>query len=153
MIDESGLILVRVEVREQGHVAHVMVNNPERRNVLGIAGKKALTEIFRQLAKDALLRVAVLEKTGHAAEPWRLLRNVLLQVRTRLDFFVRHVVPGEVPGSRVVAGVAPPQQETGQGDDVRHVLGVVPGVELLLPFRRNVGPRRHQCFRFDHFVR
>ena len=58
------LVLVRVEVREQGHVAHVTVNNPERRNVLGIAGKKALTVIFRQLARDKLLRVAVLTGAG-----------------------------------------------------------------------------------------
>jgi len=53
-----------VEVRGQGHVAHVTVNNPERRNVLGIAGKKALTQVFRQLARDKLLRVAVLTGAG-----------------------------------------------------------------------------------------
>jgi enoyl-CoA hydratase len=61
---DNPLVIVRVEVREQGHVAYVTVNNPERRNVLGIAGKKALTDIFRQLAKDKLLRVAVLTGTG-----------------------------------------------------------------------------------------
>lgn len=55
---------MRVEVREQGHVAYVTVNNPERRNALGIAGKKALSEVFRQLAKDNLLRVAVLTGAG-----------------------------------------------------------------------------------------
>jgi enoyl-CoA hydratase/carnithine racemase len=55
---------VRLEVREAGHVAYVTVNNPERRNVLGIAGKKALTEAFTQLAKDKRLRVAVLTGAG-----------------------------------------------------------------------------------------
>ena len=55
---------VRIEVRGQGHVAYVTVNNPERRNVLGIAGKKALAEAFRQLAKDKALRVAVLTGAG-----------------------------------------------------------------------------------------
>ena len=53
-----------MEVREQGHVAHVMVNNPERRNVLGIAGKKALAQTFNHLAKDRALRVAVLTGAG-----------------------------------------------------------------------------------------
>jgi len=62
--DSSRLVIVRLEVREQGHVAYVTVNNPERRNVLGIAGKKALTDIFRQLARDKLLRVAVLTGAG-----------------------------------------------------------------------------------------
>jgi len=37
---DNPLVIVRIEVREQGHVAYVTVNNPERRNVLGIAGKK-----------------------------------------------------------------------------------------------------------------
>jgi enoyl-CoA hydratase/carnithine racemase len=62
--DSSRLVIVRLEVREQGHVAYVTVNNPERRNVLGIAGKKALTDIIRQLARDKLLRVAVLTGAG-----------------------------------------------------------------------------------------
>jgi len=61
---QNPLVVVRMEVREAGHVAYVTVNNPERRNVLGIAGKKALTEVFRQLARDKLLRVAVLTGAG-----------------------------------------------------------------------------------------
>jgi enoyl-CoA hydratase/carnithine racemase len=61
---QGPLVVVRIEVREQGHVAYVTVNNPERRNVLGIAGKKALTEAFTQLAKDKRLRVAVLTGAG-----------------------------------------------------------------------------------------
>ena len=55
---------VRIEVREQGHVAYVAVDNPERRNALGIAGKKALAQAFAQLAKDQALRVAVLTGAG-----------------------------------------------------------------------------------------
>lgn len=57
-------VLVRVEVREAGRVAWVTVNNPERRNALGIAGKKALTEAFRHLARDKALRVAILTGAG-----------------------------------------------------------------------------------------
>ena len=51
-------------MREAGHVAYVTVNNPEKRNALGIAGKKQLADAFRGLAKDRLLRVAVLTGTG-----------------------------------------------------------------------------------------
>jgi enoyl-CoA hydratase/carnithine racemase len=57
-------LTVRLEAREQGHVAYVTVNNPERRNVLGIAGKKALARAFNDLAKDKALRVAVLSGAG-----------------------------------------------------------------------------------------
>lgn len=60
----NPLVAVRLEVREQGHIAYVTVNNPERRNVLGIAGKKALAQAFRQLARDKRLRVAVLTGAG-----------------------------------------------------------------------------------------
>lgn len=55
---------LRVEVRGQAHVVYVAVNNPERRNALGIAGKKALTQVFRQLAGDKALRCAVLTGSG-----------------------------------------------------------------------------------------
>lgn len=61
---ENPLVVVRVEVREQGHVAYVTVNNPARRNVLGIAGKKALAQAFNQLARDKALRAAVLTGAG-----------------------------------------------------------------------------------------
>lgn len=57
-------VVVRVEVREAGHVAYVTVNNPERRNVLGIAGKKALSRAFDDLSRDKALRVAVLTGAG-----------------------------------------------------------------------------------------
>jgi enoyl-CoA hydratase len=55
---------VRVDVREAGRVAHVTVNNPEKRNILGIAGKKALANAFKDLARDKTLRVAVLTGAG-----------------------------------------------------------------------------------------
>lgn len=45
-------------------MATVTVNNPERRNALGIAGKKALAQTFADLGKDKLLRVAVLTGAG-----------------------------------------------------------------------------------------
>jgi enoyl-CoA hydratase/carnithine racemase len=60
----SDLIAVRLEVREAGHVAFLTVNNPEKRNALGIAGKKALAAAFKQLARDKTLRVAVLTGAG-----------------------------------------------------------------------------------------
>ena len=59
-----GLVLTRIEQREQGRVAHVTVNNPEKRNALGIAGKQQLAQAFRRLAADKLLRVAVLTGAG-----------------------------------------------------------------------------------------
>jgi enoyl-CoA hydratase/carnithine racemase len=64
MSSTANLVLVRLEVREAGHVAFLSVNNPEKRNALGIAGKKALTEAFRQLARDRALRAAVLTGAG-----------------------------------------------------------------------------------------
>jgi enoyl-CoA hydratase/carnithine racemase len=60
----SKLILTRIERRAQGHVAWVTVNNPEKRNALGIAGKKQLAETFRKLARDKNLRVAILTGAG-----------------------------------------------------------------------------------------
>jgi len=42
----------------------VAVDNPGRRNALGIAGKKALTQAFKQLGADKALRVAVLTGAG-----------------------------------------------------------------------------------------
>ena len=62
--DTSSLVVVRVEARDAGNVAWVTVNNPERRNVLGIAGKKALAGAFDKLAVDRMLRVAVLTGAG-----------------------------------------------------------------------------------------
>jgi enoyl-CoA hydratase len=64
MTGGKNLVLVRVEERDGGRVAHVTVNNPEKRNALGIAGKKALTKAFKDLARDKMLRVAVLTGAG-----------------------------------------------------------------------------------------
>lgn len=60
----ENVVIVSVEEREAGRIARVTVNNPERRNALGIAGKKALAGAFVRLAKDASLRVAVLTGAG-----------------------------------------------------------------------------------------
>ena len=58
------LVLLRVEKRETGHVAYVTVNNPGKRNALGIAGKQQLAKTFGALTKDRDLRVAVLTGAG-----------------------------------------------------------------------------------------
>jgi enoyl-CoA hydratase len=60
----ENLVMVRLEVRGPGHVAYITVNNPERHNALGIAGKKALAAAFKELARDKALRVAVLTGAG-----------------------------------------------------------------------------------------
>jgi enoyl-CoA hydratase/carnithine racemase len=60
----SNLILARIEPRAGGRVATVTVNNPEKRNALGLAGKKELAAVFRKLARDRALRVAVLTGAG-----------------------------------------------------------------------------------------
>lgn len=62
--DAKRLVLTRLEERDGGRVAYVTVNNPEKRNALGVAGKKQLAQAFRQLAKDKELRVAVLTGAG-----------------------------------------------------------------------------------------
>ena len=65
MTDKApNLVLTRVEERSAGRVAYVTVNNPEKRNALGIAGKKQLAAAFRKLATDRTLRVAVLTGVG-----------------------------------------------------------------------------------------
>jgi enoyl-CoA hydratase len=61
------LVLTRVEERAAGHVAYVTVNNPDKRNALGLAGKKRLAQAFMRLARDRLLRVAVLTGAGERA--------------------------------------------------------------------------------------
>jgi enoyl-CoA hydratase/carnithine racemase len=60
----QDLVLTRIEERDAGRVAYVTVNNPDKRNALGIAGKKALAQAFKRLAKDDALRVAVLTGAG-----------------------------------------------------------------------------------------
>lgn len=60
----ASLVTLRVETREAGRVAWVTVNNPEKRNALGLAGKKELAGAFRKLARDRTLRVAILTGAG-----------------------------------------------------------------------------------------
>src|SRR5262245_50091300 len=60
----SLLVLTRVEERETGRIAWVTVNRPEKRNALGMAGKKELAETFAKLARDKAVRVAVLTGAG-----------------------------------------------------------------------------------------
>jgi enoyl-CoA hydratase/carnithine racemase len=60
-----SLVLVAVEDRgDSGTVARVTVNNPEQRNALGNAGKRALAEAIEEVSADARLRVIVLTGAG-----------------------------------------------------------------------------------------
>lgn len=60
----SPLILTRIEERETGRIAHVTVNNAQRRNALGRKGKEDLIAAFAKLAHDDQLRVTVLTGAG-----------------------------------------------------------------------------------------
>jgi enoyl-CoA hydratase len=64
-VPRTDLIQYRVEDRgEAGRVAYVTVNNPEKRNTLGMPGKRAIADTFNKLATDDLLRVAVITGAG-----------------------------------------------------------------------------------------
>ena len=59
------LIRYRIDDRGvAGRVAYVTVNNPDKRNALGIPGKRAIAETFDKLAHDDELRVAVITGAG-----------------------------------------------------------------------------------------
>jgi enoyl-CoA hydratase len=61
----NELLLKRIEERgSTGRVAWLAVNNPARRNTLGMAGKRAIADTFHQLAKDAALRAVVITGVG-----------------------------------------------------------------------------------------
>ena len=61
----DDLILCRIDERgELGRVAYVTINNPTKRNALGMPGKKAIAETFNRLAKDDAMRVAVITGAG-----------------------------------------------------------------------------------------
>jgi enoyl-CoA hydratase len=60
----ADLIQCRIDERDAGHVAYVTVNNPEKRNTLGIPGKRAIADTFARLAKDDELRLAVITGAG-----------------------------------------------------------------------------------------
>ncbi len=59
------LVLVRIEERgDAGRVAYVTVNNPAKRNALGMAGKRAIASAFARLSQDDQLRAVVLTGAG-----------------------------------------------------------------------------------------
>ncbi len=58
------LVITRVEEREEGRIACVTVNNPAKRNTLGMPGKRAMADAFKELARDDALRVVVLTGAG-----------------------------------------------------------------------------------------
>jgi enoyl-CoA hydratase/carnithine racemase len=61
----NDLIQHRIEDRGQaGRVAFITVNNPEKRNTLGIPGKRAIAETFNKLGRDETLRAAVITGAG-----------------------------------------------------------------------------------------
>lgn len=61
----EDLILCRLDDRgEAGKVAYVTVNNPSKRNALGIPGKKAIASTFDALARDESIRVVVITGAG-----------------------------------------------------------------------------------------
>ena len=63
--ETNNLVLVRVVVHEDaGRVAHVTINNPTKRNALGMAGKRAIADAFAKLSQDEKLRAVVLTGAG-----------------------------------------------------------------------------------------
>ncbi len=60
----SELLLKRIEERPAGHIAWLTVNNPQRRNALGMAGKRAIAAAFAELSRDAELRAVVITGAG-----------------------------------------------------------------------------------------
>lgn len=65
MTASNSIIQTRIDDRgAAGRVAYITVNNPERRNTLGMPGKTAIAETFHRLAKDDGLRVAVITGAG-----------------------------------------------------------------------------------------
>lgn len=65
MTDQQSLVLVRFDNRgEQGRIAHVTFNNPEKRNALGLAGKERFIEVMTDLRQDDALRAVILTGSG-----------------------------------------------------------------------------------------
>ena len=61
----DGLVLVRMQDHGvAGRIAFVTINNPTKRNALGMAGKRAIAEAFLSLALDEDLRAVVLTGAG-----------------------------------------------------------------------------------------
>ncbi len=65
MSTASDLLLSRIDDRgDAGHIAWLTINNPQRRNALGIAGKRAIAAAFAELARDERLRAVVITGAG-----------------------------------------------------------------------------------------
>jgi enoyl-CoA hydratase/carnithine racemase len=60
----SELLLQRLEERPAGRVAWLTVNNPVKRNALGMAGKEAIAQAFGELSRDSALRTVVITGAG-----------------------------------------------------------------------------------------
>lgn len=61
----NDLLLTRIDDRgDAGRIAYLTVNNPARRNALGMAGKRAIADTFNRLAQDDRLRAAVITGAG-----------------------------------------------------------------------------------------
>lgn len=61
----ADLIQLRIEDRgEDGRIAWITVNNPARRNTLGMPGKRAIADTFNTISKDGKLRAAVVTGAG-----------------------------------------------------------------------------------------
>lgn len=65
MSTPQDLLLCRIDERgTAGRIAWLTVNNPTRRNALGIAGKRAIVAAFTELGMDEHLRAAVITGAG-----------------------------------------------------------------------------------------
>lgn len=65
MSTASDLLLSRIDDRgNTGRIAWLTINNPQRRNALGMAGKRAIAAAFAELARDERLRAVVITGAG-----------------------------------------------------------------------------------------
>ena len=65
MPEQTQLVTTRIEPRgDAGHVAYVTIDNPLKRNALGMPGKRAMAGAFDALAADDALRAVVLTGAG-----------------------------------------------------------------------------------------
>ena len=63
--DCEDLVLCRIDDRgDSGKVAYLTVNNPAKRNALGMPGKRAVARVFGKLAEDESIRAAVITGAG-----------------------------------------------------------------------------------------
>ncbi len=61
----DDIVLCRIDDRgDPGSVAYVTVNNPAKRNALGMPGKRAIAARFEKLAQDERLRAVVITGAG-----------------------------------------------------------------------------------------